>query len=338
MKKSITRAIIDATVDRGLREIYEDPRRSIRKLADLGKQYNKGRFTQDVYSIFQDLLRNDDSPYYTAIEHLLQNTDRKNLKDFGINMGYNSFTIGGKKIRTLQETEGLNVPWGLLIRLNSMKKTGMTPQDLLPIIAQGKKLGIYTYLIRLEGSLSYFEDLLKVFITYDDCSFIFVLPDEEISPSMSQYIGECSNVLYFLPAFDDNCGSNIRILKKYRAWYGLYSTYNSDPDANNLISVESTWEYLLQDSAFLLTLAEDGTDPSIVDKTTVRIKETRLSPVVPLFIFDVYGDTMQIQKLISGNMFFFEIMSDGSFHTSNGDFAQTDGIPNLEKTFREIFP
>lgn len=34
----ITRAIIDATVDRGLREIEEDPKRSIRKLADMGKQ------------------------------------------------------------------------------------------------------------------------------------------------------------------------------------------------------------------------------------------------------------------------------------------------------------
>ena len=80
---------MDATVDRGLKEINEDPRRSIRKLADLGKQFNNGRFMQDLYAIFQDLLRNDDSPYYTAIEHLLQNTDRKALKDFGINMGYN---------------------------------------------------------------------------------------------------------------------------------------------------------------------------------------------------------------------------------------------------------
>ena len=63
----ITRAIIDATVDRGLREIEEDPKRSIRKLADMGKQFSKGRFVQDLYTLFQELLRNDDSPYYTAI-------------------------------------------------------------------------------------------------------------------------------------------------------------------------------------------------------------------------------------------------------------------------------
>ena len=83
----ITRAIIDATVDRGLREIEEDPKRSIRKLADMGKQFSKGRFVQDLYTLFQELLRNDDSPYYTAIEHLLRNTERKGLKDFGINIG-----------------------------------------------------------------------------------------------------------------------------------------------------------------------------------------------------------------------------------------------------------
>ena len=73
---NITRAIVDATVDRSLREIEEDPRRSIRKLTDLGRQFSKGRFLQEVYAIFLELLRNDDSPYYTAIENLLRYTDQ----------------------------------------------------------------------------------------------------------------------------------------------------------------------------------------------------------------------------------------------------------------------
>ena len=59
---NITRAIVDATVDRSLREIEEDPRRSIRKLTDMGRQFSKGRFLQEVYAIFLELLRNDDSP------------------------------------------------------------------------------------------------------------------------------------------------------------------------------------------------------------------------------------------------------------------------------------
>ncbi len=334
MKKDITRAIIDATVDRGLREIYEDPRRSIRKLADLGRQFNKGRFMQDIYALFQDLLRNDDSPYYTAIEHLLQNTDRKRLKDFGINMGYNSLTKGAKLIRAADTKKGLHIPWAVIFRLDPTVKGCMTPNELISVIAQGRKLGIYTYLIRLERSLAFFEDLLKVFLTYDDCSFLFVLPDMEIDSSLSSYIQPCNNVLYFLPAFDDSCGANVRLLKRHKAWYGLYMEYD-EAGADSIVSIENAWEYLTQDSAFLLTIARDGTSLSTIEKTVLHIKKMRLAPVVPLFIFDLYGDAMSIQKLVSSLEYFFEIRADGSFHTNFGDTPASEGLPDLEKAFAE---
>nr|MCR5004702.1 hypothetical protein [Clostridiales bacterium] len=95
----ITRAIIDSTVERSLREIAEDPKRSVRKLADLGRLFTKGRFTNEVYSLVQDLLHNDESPYYEAIEKLLRSTDQQILKTFGINLGYNGLNIGGKITR-----------------------------------------------------------------------------------------------------------------------------------------------------------------------------------------------------------------------------------------------
>lgn len=334
MKKDITRAIIDATVDRGLREIYEDPRRSIRKLADLGKQFNNGRFMQDIYAIFQDLLRNDDSPYYTAIEHLLQNTDIKALKGFGINLGYNAFTKGGKKIRSLYSKKNLKVPWTLIIRIDSFSKNSLTPHDLIPLIAEAKKLGIYAYIIRLENSLSYIDDLLKVFMTYDDCSFMLLLPDREIDSKLSPYIKECNNVLYFLPVFDDSIGHNVSLLKKVKAWYGLYAYYD-ETEAQNIVSTESTWEYLLQDAAFLITIAKDGINRDVFDATSHKIKETRLAPIAPLFVFDLYGDAMQIQKLVSTQSYYFEILSDGSVHTRNGIFKQPDGPINLEKAFMD---
>lgn len=337
MKRSVARAIIDATVDRGLREIYEDPRRSIRKLADLGKQYNDGRFTQDVYAIFQDLLRNDDSPYYTAIEHLLQNTDRKALKHFGINLGYNGFTVGGKTIRTHLEKNGLNVPWLLIFRLDPLSKTSLTPRDLINLIAQAKTLGIYSYAVILENSLDYFEDLLKVFNTYDDCSFMFVLPDEEIPGKLHSCIPDCTNVLYFLPAFEDSCGANVRTFKRYKAWYGLYTEYSNETTMESTLSVENAWEYLLQDGAFLLTIAKPGTDLSVIKETTHHIKEMRLAPVVPLFMFDLYGDAVQIQKLVSGQSLFFEICADGSYHTSSGDFPSSGFAVDPKAAFQKVF-
>ena len=65
--QDITHALIDTTVARAMVEMDADPKRSVRKLCDLGRQFSRGRFQNQIFAIFQDLLRNDESPYYQAI-------------------------------------------------------------------------------------------------------------------------------------------------------------------------------------------------------------------------------------------------------------------------------
>ena len=73
--QDITRALIDTTVARAMVEMDADPKRSVRKLCDLGRQFSRGRFQNQIFAIFQDLLRNDESPYYQAIDFLLRSND-----------------------------------------------------------------------------------------------------------------------------------------------------------------------------------------------------------------------------------------------------------------------
>ena len=95
--QDITRALIDTTVARAMVEMDADPKRSVRKLCDLGRQFSRGRFQNQIFAIFQDLLRNDESPYYQAIDFLLRSNDPEALRQFGINIGYNSFTYGAQE-------------------------------------------------------------------------------------------------------------------------------------------------------------------------------------------------------------------------------------------------
>ena len=88
--QDITRALIDTTVARAMVEMDADPKRSVRKLCDLGRQFSRGRFQNQIFAIFQDLLRNDESPYYQAIDFLLRSNDPEALRQFGINIGYNA--------------------------------------------------------------------------------------------------------------------------------------------------------------------------------------------------------------------------------------------------------
>ena len=101
--QDITHALIDTTVARAMVEMDADPKRSVRKLCDLGRQFSRGRFQNQIFAIFQDLLRNDESPYYQAIDFLLRSNDPEALRQFGINIGYNSFTYGAQILRQKQK-------------------------------------------------------------------------------------------------------------------------------------------------------------------------------------------------------------------------------------------
>ena len=172
----ITRAIIDSTVDRSLREIAEDPKRSVRKLADLGRLFSKGRFTTEVYALVQDLLHNDDSPYYEAIEKILRNSDNQKLKTFGINLGYNGLNIGGKIARNKEKELSYRTPWMISMRINPSIPNSMSVSEIDNMIRQAKPLGIYCFSIRLEGSLMPLTNLAEIMTLHPDCAFFCLLP------------------------------------------------------------------------------------------------------------------------------------------------------------------
>ena len=86
--------MIEAAVDRGIREMQEDPKRSVRKLADLGRQFSRGRFQKNFFDLSQTLLQDDNSPYYTILSRLTRETNHETLKKFGVNIGYTSWTYG----------------------------------------------------------------------------------------------------------------------------------------------------------------------------------------------------------------------------------------------------
>ena len=134
--QDITRALIDTTVARAMVEMDADPKRSVRKLCDLGRQFSRGRFQNQIFAIFQDLLRNDESPYYQAIDFLLRSNDPEALRQFGINIGYNSFTYGAQILRQKQKELSLISP-RRMFSINSSPNTvlGASKRYLSPLLS-----------------------------------------------------------------------------------------------------------------------------------------------------------------------------------------------------------
>ena len=330
--RDITRAIIEATVERSLREVDEDPQRSIRKLIDLAKQFSNGRFISEIYSIFQDLLRNEDSPYYSAIEHILHYTSRKALKHFGVNIGYNSFTRGGKMIRSLEENSSYMIPWSLGIELDPSKENQLSVSQMDNIIKQGLELGIFTYSISLQKRIGALSDYFPLFKGHPGCAFFLFLCDEELDNETAEQLAGCTNVLTFLKASGEYIDTNALLLRRRKAWYGAYEYYN-DQTAGKVLSSSSYRKYLASEGSFVMTIAEKGTSIDCIIETQKVIKETRLAPSQPLFVFDKYGDTLQLKTILSSGQCFFEITDDHIIHTNRGDYELGEDALNLKELF-----
>ena len=101
----LTRTITESVVDRCIREIEEDPKRSVRKLVDLGRQLARGRFQRQYLDLTQKMLEDEESPYYTLVRNVVRKADHDAIKTFGINLGLGSWTNGARIIRAL-EAEG----------------------------------------------------------------------------------------------------------------------------------------------------------------------------------------------------------------------------------------
>ncbi len=336
---SITRAIIDATVDRGLSDIEEDPKRSIRKLTDMGRLFNKGRFMDDIYGMVQDLLRNDDSPYYSAIETLLRSTSRQNIKGFGINFGYSGFTFGGHMIRELTPSKDFYIPWQITVRLDSSNKNSLSVNELDNLIRQGRTLGIYVYMIRIIGSDSYLEDLTKLMRHYTDCAFMVILPDRMLSAVHLDQIRQVTNAMFLFPAETASAAANIQAMRKQKSLYGVYAVYTNQ-DASEWYSGQRVQSLAQYSAMIALLISDDCCSQRSCQRVAKYCKNARLHPEYPMVLFDLIGDSLQIDRIVSDNSnnIYFELLENGDLKTKETIISDFRHTISLDTILRIAFP
>ena len=329
----ITRAIIDSTVDRSLREIDEDPKRSVRKLTDLGRLFTKGRFTDEIYALVQDLLHNDDSPYYTLIERLLRHTDKQILKTFGINVGYNGLNIGGKIARGAAASRQYHTPWLISMRINSSVPNSMSVSEVENVIEQAKPLGIFCFGIRLEGSLLPLNSLLEMAVRHKDCAFFFILPDQKLTPVHLDNIRSCQSAIFLLHTESTYTSANLEALRKKKVFCGVYSFYD-DQNAAAWAAGKRIREFLNYQTPICMLIADDTCSSKNQMRVAKYCRSCRLHPEHPILLFDSIGDIQAVDRMRSEqeNGCYFEILETGDIRTGNEiitDFRHTVSLEQL---------
>ena len=309
----IKKSMIAAAVEKALRDAQEDPQRVVRRLADLGRHFSNNPFQKFAFPIIQELLENEDSAYYRMTSTVLNTCDHESLKTFGLNIGYMSWAHGARKIRENKDANG-DLPWCVFLRYDPARSDGLTVPRVRPIIAEGQRLGIYTYFIRQTSGSAEAELPVDLFVENPDAAFIWLCPDSRLTAAQIEKLSACKNLLLVLPAADPDAIPAAKLLHSKKLLCAMYVTYGDE--GLHAIPAEKLYRAATEaDVALLYTVAQDGTD---CDGESFCYGE-RLRQNSPCLVLDYYGDAAAIGNITVENRRILEIGEDGHIIPHRGD-------------------
>lgn len=296
-KQDVTRALIELAVDQGIRDMKINSHRSIRRMADLGRQFAKGRFQDRIFSLFQGMLSREDSPYYDMIDQLLGSIDPAYFKHFGINIGYNGWTYGASLLRKKEADAGERCPW--VLRLSWNPSSTLTLQDISTLIRENKKNGTYCYSIRIKGTLDGNTALFDLFSDCGDCAFLLDLTRTDCSLTVDQLraVRQCPNLMLLLPEESPNCHALSQALSDQRSLFAISRRYRAD-EADRITDPLCINEMLSYGSVILILSADDGCTAEVRKKAGDSVLEARMSQKYPAILVEWDSDIERVNHII----------------------------------------
>lgn len=312
----LTRAIIKTAVEKGIRYIQDNPKRGVRNLLDLGEYFASGRFQKSFFDLAHEMLDNQDSCYYTMIENAVNNINHDTLTNFGINIGYNSFTYGAGIIRDKEKALDCKIPWVLVFDFRKKVENHLTKEKIFDLINQGKNLGIYSYIILIDKN-DIMIDLSSIIKDNDDCAFIVFLSPEIINEEFSEKISNITNLCLLVNIDElDEHRSNVELLKNYKCMYGGYFCYDCGT-YSYITDGAVSYKILSMNSNFAVMIGKQNIQQPAADADTY-IFDSRYNNS-PVFIMDFYEDIDRVNKIISDIVFFLSIDSMGQVYFDDLD-------------------
>jgi hypothetical protein len=330
-QNSITRSIVEGLVDQYMEQIKRDPKRSIRKLVDMGGQFAKGRFQKQIISLMQAVLSNEKSPYYPFAQELIEQTDSDALKIFGVNMGLNSWTLGANVIREKEAELGFNIPWALTFHIND-ETSVFSPCEIRRLIREGKACGVYAYLLRFTAPNSRnlkLPDYLKIILENPDCAFVWFLPPEWVDSQFASKIKDCSNLMVSVDSSDNGWENALSTLKENHCLRAAHKVFDDQKDADDLCSGLWLERVILAGASFAFCFSGSNCPKESREDMQTFIMSIRNEQKYPAFPMDYYADHLKIDQIISDGPCYLGVLPDGTVTWYDG-FAELRTKQNIE--------
>lgn len=294
-KKDMNQILIEAAIHGSMRDLSRAPERTIRNLVDLALNFSNGRFQRNFLANAQTMLKNKKSAYYDLLRNAIADVDHDTLATFGLNVGYNGCTKGGKKIRAIKEEEHFAVPWlmSFMITKDSWEKH---KERYFSAVTEGQRLGTCVYLLYVREELTGLSALLK---KHPDCAFVLILNPELVTPP---WMDEFETLHNFMVAVNTvgSYPTACELLGNRGFLYALYRHY-SIADSHEILNGEWAKAVLPAKASFLFFQPQDEVPLKLRKKVYDYITETRKRQSYPAFLMDLFRDNMLIDEIISGN-------------------------------------
>lgn len=296
-RQDVTRSLIELAVDQGIRDMKINSHRSIRRMADLGRQFAKGRFQDRIFSLFQGMLSCENSPYYDMIDRILDTTDPACIRHFGINIGYNGWTYGASLLRKKEAETGQRCPWFLQIPYSP--SSSLTLQDIASLIKENRKNGTYCYSIRIKEALPDDIALFDLFSGYGDCAFLLDLTCTDCTLTQKQLhaVGQCPNLLILLPKESPNCQALSQALLNQRSLFAIFCRYREE-EADRITDPLWINELLSYGSVLLILSADGNCSPAAKKKAGDSVLEARMNQKYPALLLEWDSDMDRVNRII----------------------------------------
>ncbi len=239
MEMTMSRILIETVVRTALKNLREDPERSIRNLVDMALRFSDDRFQQEFFQAAQTMLENENSPYYALVRDLISYADTDRLLQFGMDLGYNSCTLGAQQIRSNEERSGHNIPWTVLLQMDAHSPKRLPQYHAA--ISEGEGLGIYTWMLFAPSAPEKTLDLAR---NHPDSAFFLFFEPRDLSSSLMDGFSELKNLMPVL-RYQEEQTEGYAKLRVLGVPYCAYFPYTQDDlaaicDGDLFISIQQT--------------------------------------------------------------------------------------------------
>ena len=307
MAANTTRILIETIVRRTLREIQSAPERNIRNLVDMALNFSKGRFQKRFFESTQRMLANEHSAYYQLVRNVVNNVDHERLLNFGMNVGYNSCTLGAKKIREIEAAEGFNIPWALFLDIAS-DTFGQHREAYDALLRQGKELGIFTWFIRAKDLN---VDMIDLLAEHSDCAFALMCDSSALSDELLEEIAEQKHIMLSI-GLDENADVLCAELRNRKLLYAVHKEYTSS-DLKDILNDNMLYDMQSLNApitALIPNISCSFGEREIVYDYVLRKREEQKFPTI---LWDMIQDVLGIDTIISDDCCSAGFRADGSF-------------------------